>query len=71
MQAPGVQINQLMCSEVPGDQPIVHFINVLEFTKMPSGTTITKKTGRIKMQVGEDWPSKESAYNLFLDHQRL
>ncbi|KAF5276450.1 hypothetical protein FQA39_LY06519 [Lamprigera yunnana] len=50
-QAPGVQVNQLMCSEVPGDQPIVHFINMLETVKLPSGTTVTKKTGQVKMQI--------------------
>lgn len=46
-----VQINQLMCSEVPGDQPVVQFINILEPQKMPVGTTVTKRTDRIKMQV--------------------
>ncbi|KAB0796937.1 hypothetical protein PPYR_10998 [Photinus pyralis] len=50
-QPPGVQINQLMCSDVPGDQPIVHFISVLEPLKLPSGSTVTKKTSHIKMQI--------------------
>ncbi|XP_017768816.1 PREDICTED: protein HIRA homolog [Nicrophorus vespilloides] len=50
-QPPGVQINQLTCSEVPGDQPIVQFINVLDPLKMPLGQTITKKNDFMKLQV--------------------
>lgn len=48
---PGVQINQLMCSDVPGDQPIVHFINILDPLKMPPGTTVTKRAAKAKLQV--------------------
>ncbi|KAK4876707.1 hypothetical protein RN001_009213 [Aquatica leii] len=51
LQPPGVQMNQLMCSDVPGDQPIVHFIRMLESVKLPSGATVTKKSGPIKMQI--------------------
>lgn len=48
---PGVQINQLMCSDLPGDQPIVQFINILDTLKMPPGTTVTKKAPKGKLQV--------------------
>lgn len=40
-----------MCMEVPGDQPIVQFISMLDPVKMPPGTTITKKCDKMKMQV--------------------
>lgn len=40
-----------MCSDVPGDQPVVQFINILDPLKMPSGTTVTKKTTRAKLQI--------------------
>jgi protein HIRA/HIR1 len=48
---PGTQINQLTCCEVPGDQPIVQFINVLDPLKLPSGTTVTKQCGSVKIQI--------------------
>lgn len=48
---PGTQINQLTCCEVPGDQPIVQFINILDPVKLPSGTTVTKQCGTVKIQV--------------------
>jgi hypothetical protein len=48
---PGTQINQLTCCEVPGDQPIVQFINILDPLKLPSGTTVTKQCGSVKIQV--------------------
>lgn len=51
LMPPGVQINQLMCSDVPGDQPVVQFINILDSLKMPSGSTVTKKTTRVKLQI--------------------
>lgn len=51
MQPPGIQINQLMCTEVPGDEPIVQFINILDPLKMPAGTTVTKRNTLLKMQV--------------------
>lgn len=47
----GLPINQLMCSEVPGDETIVQFINMLNPFKMPPGTTVTKKGDMMKMQV--------------------
>lgn len=50
-QPPGVQINQLMCCEVPGDEPIVKFINVLDPIKYTSGNTVTKDCGTMKLQV--------------------
>lgn len=40
-----------MCSDVPGDQPVVQFINILDPLKMPSGTTVTKKITRAKLQI--------------------
>ncbi|XP_063920642.1 protein HIRA homolog isoform X2 [Zophobas morio] len=48
---PGTQINQLTCCEVPGDQPIVQFINILDPLKLPSGVAVTKQAGNIKIQV--------------------
>ncbi|KAJ8924558.1 hypothetical protein NQ315_000707 [Exocentrus adspersus] len=50
-QPPGTQINQLMCCEVPGDEPIVKFINVLDPLKMPAGVTVTKESGNMKIQI--------------------
>lgn len=52
---PGVQINQLMCSDLPGDQPIVQFINILDTLKMPPGTTVTKKALKGKLQVKNNY----------------
>lgn len=49
--APGIKINQLMCTEVPGDEPIVQFINVLDPLKMPPGTVATKMDKLLKLQV--------------------
>ncbi|GJQ84164.1 hypothetical protein Trydic_g2841 [Trypoxylus dichotomus] len=46
-----LQISQLMCSEVPGDQPIVKFIDVMEPLKMATGRTVSKKVGTMKIQV--------------------
>lgn len=40
-----------MCSDVPGDQPVVQFINILDPLKMPSGSTVTKKITRAKLQI--------------------
>lgn len=48
---PGTHINQLTCCEVPGDQPIVQFINILDPLKLPAGTTVTKQAGDVKIQV--------------------
>lgn len=50
-QPPGIKINQLMCCEVPGDEPIVKFINVLDPIKYTPGTTVTKDCGTMKLQV--------------------
>lgn len=50
-QPPGVQITQLSCSDIPGDQPIVQFINVLDPLKMPQGQTVVKKNELMKLQV--------------------
>ncbi|KAJ8941447.1 hypothetical protein NQ318_021107 [Aromia moschata] len=41
-QPPGIQINQLMCCEVPGDEPILKFINILDPLKMPPGLLLLK-----------------------------
>lgn len=51
MNAPAPQITQLMCSEVPGDEPIVKLISILDPLKMPPGTTATKDVGVLKIQV--------------------
>lgn len=51
LHPPGTQINQLMCSEVPGDQPIVQIINVLEPQKLPAGNAVTKLSGEYKIQI--------------------
>ncbi|XP_018573926.1 protein HIRA homolog [Anoplophora glabripennis] len=51
VQPPGTQINQLMCCEVPGDEPIIKIINVLDPLKMPPGVTVTKECGTMKIQV--------------------
>lgn len=48
---PGVQINQLMCSDRPGDSPVVQFINVLDPLKLPPRTTVTMKSAKVKLQV--------------------
>lgn len=50
-QPPGIQINQLMCCEVPGDEPIVKFINVLDPVKFAPGVTVTKECGIMKLEV--------------------
>ncbi|CAG9818845.1 unnamed protein product [Phaedon cochleariae] len=51
VQTPGIKINQLMCCEVPGDEPIIKFINILDPLKLPPGVTVTKEYGTIKIQV--------------------
>lgn len=48
---PGAQITQLTCCEVPGDQPIIQFVNVLDPQKMPPGQTVTKLNGVMKIQI--------------------
>ncbi|CAG9862092.1 unnamed protein product [Phyllotreta striolata] len=48
---PSIHINQLMCCEVPGDEPIVKFINILDPTKLPPGVAVTKDCGVIKLQI--------------------
>lgn len=53
MAPPTVQINQLMCCEVPGDEPIVKFINILDPLKLPPGVSVTKDCGIIKLQVSQ------------------
>lgn len=40
-----------MCCEVPGDEPIVKLINILDPLKMPPGVTVTKDSGTMKIQV--------------------
>ncbi|XP_057664646.1 protein HIRA homolog isoform X1 [Diorhabda carinulata] len=50
-QPPSVQINQLMCCEVPGDEPIVKFINVLDPLKLAPGVAATKECGIVKLQM--------------------
>lgn len=51
VKPPGIKINQLMCTEVPGDEPIVQFINVLDPLKMPAGSTAVRKDHIMKLQV--------------------
>ncbi|KAL3282900.1 hypothetical protein HHI36_006058 [Cryptolaemus montrouzieri] len=48
---PGKQINQLMCCEVPGDEPIIQVINVLDSQKIPTGTAVLKNSGSQKVQI--------------------
>ncbi|XP_072378444.1 protein HIRA isoform X1 [Diabrotica undecimpunctata] len=50
-QPPSIQINQLMCCEVPGDVPIVKFINILDPLKLTPGVAATKDCGVIKLQI--------------------
>lgn len=50
-QPPGIIINQLMCTDVPGDEPIVQLIDILEPLKIPSSTLVTKKGNLFKLQV--------------------
>nr|CAI5830793.1 unnamed protein product [Callosobruchus analis] len=51
IQLPGIHINQLMCCEIPGDEPIVKFINVLDPLKMPPGVAVTKDGSAVKIQI--------------------
>ncbi|CAH1955908.1 unnamed protein product [Acanthoscelides obtectus] len=51
IQLPGIHINQLMCCEIPGDEPIVKFINVLDPLKMPAGISVTKECNAMKIQI--------------------
>ena len=48
---PSIEINQLMCTEVPESEPIVKFIDLLNPLKMPGGQTVAKSIGRIRLQV--------------------
>ncbi|CAH0546433.1 unnamed protein product [Brassicogethes aeneus] len=48
---PCTQINLLMCCEVPGDEPIVKLVSILDPLKMPPGVTATKDAGVLKIQV--------------------
>ncbi|XP_018336121.1 protein HIRA homolog [Agrilus planipennis] len=48
---PGVQVTQLMCTDVPGDKAVVHFIDMLPPQKMPSDASVAKKTMTYKVQV--------------------
>lgn len=48
---PGSEINQLMCVDVPGDEPITKFISILDPCKFTPGTTVTKDAGILKVQV--------------------
>ncbi|KAK9878470.1 hypothetical protein WA026_022112 [Henosepilachna vigintioctopunctata] len=51
LQPPGNQINQLMCSEVPGDEPIIQIINVLDSQRIPTGTAVLKNGVNQKVQI--------------------
>ncbi|XP_060535243.1 protein HIRA homolog [Cylas formicarius] len=48
---PSSEITQLMCSEVPGDEPVTNLIGVLDPTKLPVGVAVTKQAGAFKIQV--------------------
>lgn len=63
---PGVQINQLMCSDVPGDHPVVQFISVLDPLKLPPGTAVTKKSAKVKLQVKIHIVNSELHYSINL-----
>lgn len=60
---PGAQITQLTCCEVPGDQPIIQFVNVLDPQKMPPGQTVTKLNGVMKIQVNIKFQLKLIIYS--------
>ncbi|XP_076271672.1 histone cell cycle regulator-like protein isoform X2 [Rhynchophorus ferrugineus] len=52
---PGTEINQLMCADVPGDEPITKFINTIDPIKFTPGTTITKDAGQLKVQITNNY----------------
>ncbi|KAJ8958968.1 hypothetical protein NQ314_006332 [Rhamnusium bicolor] len=72
VQPPGIQINQLMCSEVPGDEPIVKFINILDPLKMPPGVTVTNnchkttKGSLSKIEVYKNINDKDPKWDTYL-----
>lgn len=49
--APGCRIDIVTCKEVPGDEPVVHFINQLDPLKSTPGITVSKICHRTKIQV--------------------
>lgn len=49
---PGTEISQLMCVEVPGDEPVTKIISVLDPIKLNAAPTVTKDSGNLKIQVG-------------------
>lgn len=51
LQAPGNQIKQLICSEVPGDEPIAQVINILDSHKIPAGPALLKNSLNQKIQI--------------------
>ncbi|XP_044752723.1 protein HIRA homolog [Coccinella septempunctata] len=51
LQAPGNQIKQLICCEVPGDEPVTQVINILDSHKIPVGTAVLKNSVNQKVQI--------------------
>lgn len=51
LQAPGSQIKQLFCCEVPGDEPITQVINILDSHKIPLGPAVLKNALNQKVQI--------------------
>jgi len=48
---PGTEINQLMCVEVPDDEPITKTISILDPVNLNAAPTVTKDAGNLKIQV--------------------
>lgn len=61
---PGTEINQLMCVEVPGDEPITKLISILDPVKLTAGATVTKDAGTLKIQITNNCHKITSAASL-------
>lgn len=48
---PGSRVDLVACKEVPGDEPIVYFINTINSLKAAPGITVSKFCYRTKIQV--------------------
>ncbi|XP_066138243.1 protein HIRA [Euwallacea fornicatus] len=51
---PGTEINQLMCIDVPGDEPLTKCISILDPIKLSSAPMVTKEAGNLKIQVSNN-----------------
>ncbi|XP_050301277.1 protein HIRA homolog isoform X2 [Anthonomus grandis grandis] len=61
---PGIQINQLMCVEVPGDQPITKVINILDPLDLNAAPMITKEAENVEIQVNNNCHKISSTQSL-------